>query len=156
MSENGSVSVLPEGEPLWVNEWEQALTLIIGGGLLFLGVVYFFIAPGRHSHTPSLLGIGTALVCIGCGAGIALGSRASVIVKRDGIVVQGLVRCRHLGWHEVREFKIVPSMYRPWLMIVLVDGGRIRVPGFKARSINQRELVKERVAELNHRAADAH
>jgi PH (Pleckstrin Homology) domain-containing protein len=155
MSDNEPAQILPEDETLRVNEWEESLTLVIGGALVLLGLFYLFLTPGRHSHMPSPLGIASALACVACGIYIASAGRSGLIAKRDGIVVQGAIRRRQWNWSEVREFKITETMFLPTLTIDLVDGGRVRAPGFKGRSRNERDLARERVAELNRRTADA-
>lgn len=155
MSDNEPAQILPEDETLRVNEWEAALTLLIGGTVIFVGLVALFSGPGQYHHAPSWLTPIVGLLCIGAGIHVGMKSRSGLIVDQDGIVVQGAIRRRRWRWHEVERFKLTAAIVVPVLRIDLADGGRVRTPGFKSRSRKERELAKERVAELNRRAATA-
>jgi hypothetical protein len=153
MSDNEPAQILPEDETLRVNEWEAALTLVIGGTLIVVGLVGVFSGHGQYHHVPSWLGPVVGLLCIVGGIHIAAKCRSGLIVDQDGIVVQGAIRRRRWRWHEVERFELTAAIYVPVLRIDLADGGSVRVPGFKGRSRNERDLAGERVAELNRRAS---
>lgn len=155
VSDDQHTQTLPEDETLRVNEWEAALTLLIGGALIFIGVVGMFSGQGRYHHVPSWLRPVVSLVCIAGGMHMAARCRSGLIVDKEGIVVQGAIRRRRWRWHEVECFELTPAVSVPVLRIDLADGSRVRVPGFKGRSREERELAIERVAELNHRASNA-
>jgi hypothetical protein len=156
MSDNEPAQILPEDETLRVNEWEAALTLIIGGTLILVGLVGVFSGHGQYHHGPSWLRPVVSLLCIVGGTYIAAKCRSGLVVDQDGIVVQGAIRRRRWRWHEVEAFELTAAIYAPVLRIDLAAGGHVRVPGFKGRSSNERDLAKERVAELNRRTAAAH
>jgi hypothetical protein len=149
--DNEPAQILPEDETLRVNEWEAALTLLIGGAVIFVGLVALFLGSGQYHHAPSWLTPVVGLLCIGAGIHVGMKSRSGLIVDQDGIVVQGAIRRRRWRWHEVDRFELTAAIYAPVLRINLVDGGRVRTPGFKGRSSNERDLAKKRVAELNRR-----
>lgn len=149
------VQILPEGETLRVNEWEAALTLLIGGAVIFVGLVALFSGPGQYHHAPSWLTPVVGLLCIGAGMHAGMKSRSGLSVGQDGISVQSAIRRRCWRWHEVERFELTTAIYTPVLRIELADGGRVRTPGFKGRSRSERDLAKERVAELNRRASAA-
>jgi hypothetical protein len=155
MSDIESTQILPEDETLRVNEWEAALTLLIGGAVIFVGLVALFSGSGQYHHAPSWLTPVVGLLCIGAGIHVGMKSRSGLIVDQDGIVVQGAIRRRRWRWHEVERFELTTAIYVPTLKIDLADGERVRAPGFKSRSRNERDLARERVAELNRRAAAA-
>jgi PH (Pleckstrin Homology) domain-containing protein len=155
MSNSEAERLLPEGELLWVNEWEAALTLLIGGVGILVGLVALFAGSGRYHHVPAWLTPVVGLLCVGVGTHIGMKSRSGLIVDEDGISVQSAIRRRRWRWHEVESFELTMAIYVPVLRISLADGGHVRTPGFKGRSKNERDLAKERVAELNRRVAAA-
>jgi hypothetical protein len=155
MSDREPTQILPEDETLRVNEWEAAMTLLIGGIVVLVGLVALFSGSGQHHHAPSWLTPVVGLLCIGAGIHVGMKSRSGLIVDQDGISVQSAIRRRHWRWHEVEHFELTTAIYAPVLKIDMVDGTRVRTPGFKGRSKNERDLARERVAELNRRVADA-
>lgn len=155
MSDDESAQMLPEDETLRVSEWEAALTLIIGGTLILVGLVGVFSGHGQYHHVPSWLGPVAGLLCMGGGIYVAAKCRSGLIVDQDGIVVQGAIRQRRWRWYEVERFELTAAIYVPVLRIDLANGVSVRVPGFKGRSRKERDLARGRVAELNRRVANA-
>lgn len=84
MSDNEPAQILPEDETLRVNEWEAALTLVIGGTLTLVGLVGAFSGHGQYHHVPSWLGPVVGLLCIVGGIHIAATCRSGLIVNQDG------------------------------------------------------------------------
>ncbi|HEY2717137.1 MAG TPA: PH domain-containing protein [Solirubrobacterales bacterium] len=144
--------LLPKGETLRVNEWEVALTALLGGFMILLGLVLLFASPGSTSNLRGPWRPILGLVGIGWGGYMALGARSGLTVEDGGVTVQGVIRRRHWSWNEIEKFELAPAGYLPLLRIRLKDGKRVRASGFKGRNQSERDVAQRRVAELNRRA----
>ncbi|MBS1860976.1 MAG: PH domain-containing protein [Actinobacteria bacterium] len=145
--------LLPEGEPLVLNEWEQGMAFLFAGIALIVGFLALLSSLRGPLHGPALPVAG--LVWIGVGALFLQSGRAGLIVEKDGITLRGIIRRRHWSWREIKDFEIKFVIFFPPLKITLNDGGHVRVPGFRGRTGKDRELAKKRVAELNRRVSTA-
>jgi hypothetical protein len=143
--------ILPEGEPLVLNEWEQGLAFLFAGIAMLLGVVLLLTGSSAHSHLGGPLRPVLGLVWIGIGVFFVQSGRAGLIVEQDGITLRGIIRRRRWAWQEIQGFEIKFVMYYPSLKITLNDGAHARAPGFRGRTAKDRELADRRVAELNRR-----
>lgn len=149
----GDPAILPEGEPLVLNEWEQGLMFLFALVLGLIGLLLLVSGVQHHLHeaAPSVAGlwsIGTAIFFFQAG-------RAGLVVETDGVTLRGIIRRRHWAWREIEGFEIQFVVYFPPLKINLQDGRHIRAPGFRGRTAKDRELADRRVAELNRRVEDA-
>lgn len=146
--------ILPEGELLRLNDWSQpaawALAVVVG----LLGVMLITTKGSPSQHFDGSLRPVVGLVWLGFGLMIAGEARSGLIVDEQGLSVQGWIRRRRWNWSEVDGFKLKRPFLRQSLRIKLSDGRTVSTAGFGARSTSERTLVEERVAELNHRAAN--
>jgi hypothetical protein len=143
--------LLPEGETLRINEWEAALTLLIGGFAALLGGVTLTEVPGAHEGGSVPWELLSGLAFVVAGVLVGLGVRTGLTVEGDWLTVRGIIRTRKWRWEEIAKFELAPFWYLPDLRITLLDGRRVRTPGSKCRSGRQRELAEQRVAEMNRR-----
>ena len=145
--------LLPEGELLVLNEWEQGMAFLFAGIALILGFLLLLSSVRGHLHGPALPVAG--LVWIGVGALFVQSGRAGLIVENDGVTLRGIIRRRHWSWREIKGFEIKFVIGLPSLKMTLNDGGYVRAPGFRGRTGKDRELANRRVAELNRRVNTA-
>lgn len=146
--------ILPEGEPLVLNEWEQSLLFLFALVLGLIGLVMLFSSVQHHLHgaarpVAGLWSIATAMFFFQAG-------RAGLVVEKDGVTLRGIIRRRHWTWREIEGFEIKFVIYFPPLKIKLTDGRHVRTPGFRGRTAKDRELADLRIAELNRRVREAH
>lgn len=146
-------AILPEGQPLVLNEWEQGLMFLVALVLVLIGLLLLISSVKHHLHGAArplggLWSIGTAVFFFQAG-------RAGLVIKRDGVTLRGIIRRRHWTWREIKGFEINFVFYFPPLKINLNDGRHVRAPGFRGRTAKDRELADRRIAELNRRVASA-
>ncbi|MBS1864118.1 MAG: PH domain-containing protein [Actinobacteria bacterium] len=144
--------ILPEGEPLVLNEWEQSGLMLFAlvAGLIGL---FLLVTSLHHLHGPARPVAG--LVWIGGAAFFFQAGRAGLVVEKDGVTLRGIIRRRHWAWREIEGFEFKFVVYFPPLKIKFKDGRHVRVRGFRGRTAKDRELADRRIAELNRRVQDA-
>jgi hypothetical protein len=147
--------VLPEGELLRLNEWSELGAWLLACFAFLLGVFLIVVPASRPHHFDGPLRLVLGLVWLGFGLLIAGGARSGLVVDEHGVVVQGLVRRTRWEWSEIAGFVLKPPLFKPALRIQLTDGKEVSTLGFSARSAEERNLAKGRVAELNRRAIAA-
>jgi hypothetical protein len=145
--------ILPEGEPLVLNEWEQGLLFLFALVLGLIGLAMLFSAVQHDFHEAArqvagFWSIAAALFFFQAG-------RSGLVVEKDGVTLRGIIRRRHWAWREIEGFEIKFVVYFPPLRINLTNGHHVRAPGFRGRSVKDRELSDLRIAELNRRVQDA-
>jgi Bacterial PH domain len=149
----GDPAILPEGEPLVLNEWEQSLLFLFAlvAGLIGLFLLVSSLQHHLHGVARPVAGFGW----IGIAAFFFQAGRAGLVVEKDGVTLRGIIRRRHWAWREIERFEIKFVVYFPPLKINFKDGRHVRVRGFRGRTAKDRELADRRIAELNRRVQDA-
>lgn len=145
--------ILPEGEPLVLNEWEQGLMFLFAlvAGLIGLLLLISSVEHRFHDAARPVAGlawIGVAIIFFQAG-------RAGLVVEEDGVTLRGIIRRRHWAWPELEGFELRFATFLPPLQVNLYGDRNIRVRGFRGRTANDRELADRRVAELNRRVENA-
>ncbi len=145
--------ILPEGEPLVLNEWEQSLLFLFALVAGLMGLVMLFSSVRHHLH-------GAARPVAGLWSIVAAtfffqAGRSGLVVEKDGVTLRGIIRRRHWAWREIEGFEIKFVVYFPPLKINFKDGRHVRVRGFRGRTAKDRELADRRIAELNRRVQGA-
>ena len=149
----GDPAILPEGEPLVLNEWEQSLLFLFALVLGLIGLFLLISAVQHHLHGAARPVGG--LVWIGGAVFFFQAGRSGLVVDSDGVTLRGIIRRRHWTWREIDGFEIKFVVYFPPLKMNLKDGRHVRVRGFRGRTAKDRELAERRIAELNRRVEDA-
>ena len=145
--------ILPEGEPLVLNEWEQSLLMLFALVIGLIGLFLLFSAVQHH-----LQGVARpvgGVVWIGVAAFFFQAGRSGLVVEKDGVTLRGIIRRRHWTWSEIEGFEFKFVVYFPPLKINFKDGRHVRVRGFRGRTAKDRELADRRIAELNRRVEEA-
>jgi hypothetical protein len=85
-------ALLPEGEPLVLNEWEQGIMFLFAlvGGLLGL---LLLLSSAQH-HLQGAAQPIAGLVWIAGGAFFLQAGRAGLVVEKDGVTLRGIARRR--------------------------------------------------------------
>jgi len=103
---------LPEGNLLRLNESSHIASWALAIGVSLLGLMFLVTngSPSQNSDGSLLPVLG--LVWLGFGLMIAAEARSGLIVRKDGIVVQGWLRRRDWAWSEIEEFtrKFFPTV----------------------------------------------
>jgi hypothetical protein len=145
--------ILPEGEALVLNEWEQGLLFLFALVLGLIGLFLLFSAVQHGLHEAARPVVG--LVWIAVAAFFFQAGRSGLVVEKDGVTLRGIIRRRRWAWREIDGFEIKFVLFRPPLQINLKNDRCVRAPGFGGRTTNDRELASRRVAELNRRVEEA-
>lgn len=146
-------AILPEGEPLVLNEWEQSLLFLFALVAGLLGLLMLLSSLQHHLSGPARPVAG--LTWIGIAAFFFQAGRAGLVVEKEGVTLRGIIRRRHWTWREIEGFELKFVIYLPPLRINLKDDRHVRAPGFRGRTAKDRELADQRIAELNRRIKDA-
>jgi len=144
--------ILPEGEPLVLNEWEQSGLFLFALVAGLLGLV-MLLSSLHHLSGPARPVVG--LTWIGIAAFFFQAGRSGLVVGKDGVTLRGIIRRRHWTWNEIEGFEFKFVVYFPPLKINFKGGRHVRVRGFRGRTAKDRELADRRIAELNRRVREA-
>ncbi|HEX5592037.1 MAG TPA: PH domain-containing protein [Solirubrobacterales bacterium] len=147
--------ILPKGEILRLNDWSRTAAFALATLVGVLGMMLIATKGSPSQNFDGSLRPAVGLVWLGFALMIAGEARSGLIVEEQGVLVQGWLRRRRICWTEIEGFVVKQPFFRQALRIRLVKGGTVTVPGFSPRSANERNLVEERVHELNCRASNA-
>lgn len=74
-----------------------------------------------------------------------------VVLVEVGIKLRTTLRTRHLRWEEIEDFELRGTVFRPNLLVKLIDGRVVGAPGLEARTKTEERRAREALDELKGR-----
>jgi PH (Pleckstrin Homology) domain-containing protein len=139
-----------EGEVLRLNGWAELAGWIFA---VAAGLAAFLLlsGPAPGSDLDGLPRFLSGVVWLGFAFLAGSGARAGLVVGPNGVEVRARIRSSRFSWPEITDFALRRSIFRPNLMIRLVDGREVPVVGFEPRSQGDARRAEQIVAKLNRR-----